>query len=59
MRATRDANAKQPDIELELSKKPHVREQRALAARNKRGNPQMGTSQYPDIDCFSANFAIG
>ena len=59
MRATRDANAKQPDIEAELGKKPLVREQWDLAARNKRSNPQMETFQYPDLDCFSANFTIG
>ena len=59
MRSTRDADTKQPDIESELSKKPLVREQVALAARNKRSNPQIETSQHPDIDCYSANFTIG
>ena len=58
MRATGDANAKQPDVEIELSQEPLVREHRALEARNRRSNPQVETSQYPDIDCYSANFAI-
>ena len=58
MRASRDANAKQPAIEAELRKKPLLREQRALAARNKRNNHMVETFQYPELDCFSVNFTV-
>ena len=57
MRATIDANAKQSQVEEELSLKPHLKEARALEAR-KTQQPRWGSFQYPELDCLSVNSTV-